>query len=374
MSRARPRQRTHSGSVTNVTEELLHWFEETGRDLPWRQNRTPYRVLVAEVMLQQTQVATVAPYFERWLERFPTLQALAEVPLDDVLKAWEGLGYYRRARLLHEAARVVRRDHSGELPRRYDELLELPGIGTYSAAAVASLAFGENVLAVDGNVKRVASRLFTLPQPTEKAVKEKLLPHLPRGQAGAFNEALMELGALLCTPRTPRCDVCPVSESCEAFRAGRVAEFPPPKPKKNVPHIKRYAIVRVEDEALWLRKRGEKEMLGGLWGFPLAEEAVEGERLESVTHAYTHFKITATPVLVSKPPEDGGFVLMKDLSKLALSRLDHKIYETLKAHLASLEALEVDAEQAEHPEVEEVEPHHHRHGEEQRWDETQSRS
>ncbi len=350
-------------------EALLHWFGETGRDLPWRRDRNPYRVLVAEVMLQQTQVTTVVPYFESWLGRFPTLQTLAAAPLDDVLKAWEGLGYYRRARFLHEAARAVGRDYGGELPRRYDELLNLPGLGTYTAAAVASLAFGEDVLAVDGNVKRVASRLFTLSQPTEKAVKAKLLPHLPKGRAGAFNEALMELGALVCTPRAPRCDACPVSGSCEAFRAGRVAEFPPVKPKKKPPHIQRYALVKMEDGRLWLRQRGENEMLGGLWGFPLSEEPVEGKRLGSVTHAYTHFKITATPVLVSSPLEDGAFVAVGHLPKLALSRLDHKIYETLKVHLASLETLEVDAEQAEHPEVEEVEHRHDRHGEEQRRDE-----
>ena len=318
-----------------MTEKLLDWFGKIGRDLPWRRERTPYRVLVAEIMLQQTRVATVAPYFEAWLERFPTLQALADAPLDDVLKVWEGLGYYRRARFLHEAARVVQRDYSGNLPNNYDELLTLPGIGTYSAAAVASLAFGEDVLAVDGNVRRVASRLFTLPQPTEKAVKETLLPHLPKGRAGAFNEALMELGALVCTPRTPRCAACPVSGSCEAFRAGRVAEFPPPKPKKKVPHIRRYALIKVDNGRLWLRQRGKDEMLGGLWGFPLLEEApeeaVEGERLEHVTHAYTHFNITATPVLVAKTPEDGAFVPIEDLSKLALSKVDHKILEVYLA-------------------------------------------
>ena len=322
-------------SVTDVKEKLLDWFGKIARDLPWRRNRTPYRVLIAEVMLQQTQVATVVPYFERWLGRFPTLQALADAPLDDVLKAWEGLGYYRRARFLHEAAKKVHRDYGGNLPKSYDELLTLPGIGTYSAAAVASLAFGEDVLAVDGNVKRVASRLFTLPQPTEKAVKEALLPHLPKGQAGAFNEALMELGALVCTPRTPRCDACPVSGHCKAFRTGRVAEFPPPKPKKKVPHVRRYALIKVDNGRLWLKQRGKDEMLGGLWGFPLleeaSEEAGEGERLEHVTHAYTHFKVTATPVLVAKTPEDGVFVPIEDLSKLALSKVDHKILEVYLA-------------------------------------------
>ena len=311
-----------------MTDGLLEWFYLNKRDLPWRRDKTPYRVWVSEVMLQQTQVATVIPYFERWMKRFPNVDALAEAPLDEVLKMWEGLGYYRRARLLHAGAQEVVRDYGGRLPENYDALLELPGIGTYTAAAISSLVFNEDVLAVDGNVKRVAARLFMISGVvTEKAAKKNLLPHLPRGRAGAFNEALMELGATVCTPKAPLCQSCPVSENCAAFRRGQVARFPEPKARKNVPHLERYALAYQRDDALYLRQRSESEMLGGLWGFPLTEDLPKGKRLKEVQHAYTHFKITVTPVLVEEEPEDAEPVSLASISGLALSKLDHKILE-----------------------------------------------
>ena len=315
--------------MTGFTEALLAWFTARQRPLPWRDLRTPYRVWVSETMLQQTQVATVVPYFERWLRRFPTLEALADAPLEDVLKMWEGLGYYRRARLLHAGAQRVMQ-YGGALPETYAELLKLPGIGPYTAAAIASLAFNEAVLAVDGNVKRVAARLFCLPEePTPRTVKEKLEPLLPPTQAGAFNEALMELGATVCTPRAPHCHACPVSGDCSAFRTGRVGEFPHPKARKQVPHYRRFALVYQQAGKLWLRRRPENEMLGGLWGFVLSDSAPQGRQLEPVQHAYTHFKVTATPVLVATPPETGTWVETSCLASLALSKLDYKILAKL---------------------------------------------
>ena len=319
--------------MTPFADDVLEWFATEKRRLPWRETRTPYRVWVSETMLQQTQVSTVIPYFERWLVRFPTLEALAAAPLSDVLKAWEGLGYYRRARLLHEGAKRVVKDYGGKLPETYDELLQLPGIGPYTAAAIVSLAFGKAVLAVDGNVKRVASRLFCLAGVvTPNAVKEKLEPYLPYTRAGAFNEALMELGATLCTPRTPQCAECPVSEYCSAFQTGRVAAFPEPKVRKKVPHYHRFALVCERGGALRLRKRSENEMLGGLWGFVLSDVAPEGEQLTPVQHAYTHFKITATPVLTAEPPESGSWVELNKVSSLALSTLDYKILAVFEAY------------------------------------------
>ncbi len=321
-----------------MTGTLLRWFYQHQRDLPWRRERTPYRVWVSEVMLQQTQVRTVIPFFERWLKRFPHVSALAEAPLDEVLKAWEGLGYYRRARLLHAGAQEVAKDYEGHLPERYEELLGLPGVGTYTAAAIASLAFGEDVLAVDGNVKRVAARLFALPGVVaEKEAKKTLLPHLPRGQAGAFNEALMELGATVCTPKSPLCSNCPISKDCLAFQRGDVSSFPEPKKKKKVPHVKRYALVYERGDSLCLRQRSQDEMLGGLWGFPLVDDAPTGERLEEVQHAYTHFKITVTPVLVEDEPEQSEAISPTSLPELALSKLDHKILDTLRERNAQLE-------------------------------------
>lgn len=282
-------------------------------------------------MLQQTQVATVIPYYQRWLEHFPTLRDLAQAPLDDVLKLWEGLGYYRRARLLHQAAQSVENHYRGTLPRTYAELRTLPGIGSYTAAAIASIAFGEAVLAVDGNVRRVAARLFMLPgQPDEATINVHLEPHLPADDPGAFNEALMELGATVCSPKAPACSLCPLSDRCAAYRADQVEAFPHAKARRNMPHLERYALVHDHRGALWLRQRAPEEMLGGLWGFPLAETSppeLAGKRLPKVRHAYTHFKITVTPVLVSSAPGDGRYVLVEDLDKLALSKLDHKILE-----------------------------------------------
>jgi A/G-specific adenine glycosylase len=313
-------------STSALTHSLLAWFRAERRILPWRETRTPYRVWVSETMLQQTQVATVVPYFERWMNNFPNLEALASAPQETVLKAWEGLGYYRRARLLHQGARVVVAEHDGVIPDTYTELLELPGIGPYTAAAIASLAFGERVLAVDGNVKRVASRLFCLPGVVQpRAVHAVLEPHLPEKEAGDFNEALMELGATVCTPRVPRCEACPIRDYCQAFQRNQVARFPEPVPRKKVPHHFRYALVAEKNGALWLRRRGESEMLGGLWGFVLSEAEPEGVKLEPVQHAYTHFKITATPVLVETPPLEGQWIARSDLGTLPLSRLDHKI-------------------------------------------------
>ena len=312
-----------------MTDALLKWFKEHQRVLPWRVERTPYRAWVSEIMLQQTQVATVIPYFERWMSRYPDIATLAATPLDDVLKSWEGLGYYRRARLLHQASQQVLHTHDGDLPRTYEALRELPGVGSYTAGAIASMVFGEDVLAVDGNIKRVAARLFAMPgEVTEKGVKEKLEPFLPTGRAGVFNEALMELGATVCTPRNPRCDLCPVRQFCEAFKQARVAEFPSPKPRRVVPHHHRYALINLQKGSLWLRQRDPDEMLGGLWGFPLTEASPEtGQALPTVQHLYTHLRVTATPVVVDNMPPDvpGEAIPIRLIPSLALSKLDHKI-------------------------------------------------
>ncbi|HEX7022826.1 MAG TPA: A/G-specific adenine glycosylase [Trueperaceae bacterium] len=312
-----------------MTSRLLSWFRASARDLPWRVRREPYRIWVSEVMLQQTRVAAVVPYFQRWMARFPDVARLAEASQDEVLKLWEGLGYYRRARMLHRAAQVVVGEHGGELPRTYRELLALPGIGPYTAAAVASLAFGEPVLAVDGNVRRVAARLFALPgKVTDAMVRERLGPHLPRFDAGAFNEALMELGATVCSPSSPNCRACPLAGNCLAFRSGRVGDFPQAAAKKELPHLERLALLQVCGDRLWLERRPDEGLLGGLWGFPLGEGEREDDiRLPEVHHAYTHFRITARPVVrnAAAPAGEGGFFEIREIGALALSRLDHKI-------------------------------------------------
>ena len=320
-----------TATLTRVTNELLEWFTRVKRALPWRRERNPYRVWLSEIMLQQTQVATVIPYFERWLARFPDIQTLAAAPVDDVLKLWEGLGYYRRARNFYKAAQFVVAERKSIFPDTYESWLELPGVGPYTAAAVASIVNGEGVVAVDGNVKRVAARVFGLVGVVdEREVRRLLTPHLPEHNPGDFNEALMELGATVCTPRNPRCELCPLAKMCVAFQEGRIAELPTPKPKRTRPHRERYAIIDIKNESLWLRQRTLEEMLPGLWGFVLTEGKPAGEALHAAEHVYTHFSTRVTPVLTPHGEHEGRFVAVEDLEQLALSTLDQKILGILR--------------------------------------------
>ncbi len=214
-----------------IRKRLLEWFEQGRRDLPWRKNKDPYRVWVSEVMLQQTQVKTVIPYFKRFIRRFPTIRALAKASLDEVLPLWSGLGYYRRARHLHEAAQRIVEQHNGRFPRSFQEAAALPGLGRYSAGAVLSIAYGLDLPVVDGNVMRVFSRLVAselAPRSSEgqNAFWELAERLLPKGRAGDFNQALMELGARICTPKSPRCLLCPLASDCTALRKGDPQRYP----------------------------------------------------------------------------------------------------------------------------------------------------
>jgi A/G-specific adenine glycosylase len=298
---------------------LLAWFATEARDLPWRRDRSPYRVWLAEVMLQQTQVDTVAPYYERFLVHFPTIRMLAKAPLEKVLKLWEGLGYYTRARNLHAAARQIVAQHSGQIPDTFEALLALPGVGRYTAGAIASIAFGRDVPAVDGNVRRVLARVFAIREDVSRSAVQRKLEALaadllPAGQAGTFNEALMELGAIVCTPRAPRCGHCPLRELCQAYTTGEQETLPVKRPRKQTPHYDVAAAVTLDQDGhVLVAQRNADDMLGGLWEFPggkredgetlpecLAREMREeldvevkvGELLTVVKHAYTHFRIT----------------------------------------------------------------------------------
>jgi A/G-specific adenine glycosylase len=324
-------------------KELLRWFKTNREDLPWRKEpRDPYAVWVSEVMLQQTQVGAVTPYFNRWMKAFPTLRALARAPQERVLKQWEGLGYYSRARNLHRAAQMVVEKHKGRLPETPEGLRALPGIGSYSAAAIASLAFGYPSLVYDGNVRRVAARAFAIGgQVMEDEVRIRLEPLLPKKTPGAFNEALMELGRRICKPKRPLCNECPIRESCRAFGMGEVESYPEAKKKAVVPDVRKAALVIISRGRIFLHRRPEVEMLGGLWGFPLTSlkqtAAIHGKRLAPVRHAYSHFRITATPVIFRDAafgvPPNGRFCTFSQIEKLPLSTLDHKILEAVHASL-----------------------------------------
>jgi A/G-specific adenine glycosylase len=254
--------------MAEARSALLAHYDREARDLPWRRDDDPYRVLVSEIMLQQTRVETVLGYYDRWLDRFPTLDALADADEEEVLKAWEGLGYYRRARNLHRAAQVVREERAGEFPTGVADLRALPGVGEYTAGAVASIAFGEAVPAVDGNVRRVLARMYDVPSPTARWLRETAAAWVDERRPGDWNQALMELGATICTPRGPRCDRCPVARWCRALEAGTVADRPAPPKKRVVPTARIVLAVVHDGDRVLLERRPDDGLLGGLWAFP----------------------------------------------------------------------------------------------------------
>jgi len=301
---------------------LLRWFAANRRPMPWRDHPTPYRVWVSEVMLQQTQVATVIPYFNRFLRRFPSVAALARAREADVLKAWEGLGYYSRARNLQKAARKVACERGGRLPADVAELQALPGLGDYSAAAIASIAFGIPAPAVDGNVARVLARLWAVRADARnpvarRAFAERLRPFIPASAAGDFTQAMMELGALVCRPRDPRCGDCPLAEDCLARRRGLTGSLPSRRPLRKIPLLTQTAIIVRRGPRLAMIRRAESGLLHGFWELPTAirrrcerpetaavraaAEAGLVVRAEKVLgradHAFSHFRLRLTPVL-----------------------------------------------------------------------------
>ena len=259
-----------------IAAPLLRWFHSEKRALPWREEPTPYRVWVSEIMLQQTRVEAVKPYFERFVAALPDVRALARADEDTLMKLWEGLGYYSRARHLQSAARLICSDHGGKIPARFDDLLTLPGIGRYTAGAVASIAFGERHPAVDGNVLRVIMRLLACPadilkESTKRAVEEALIARLPEN-AGDFNQALMELGALVCLPRgAARCPSCPLERLCLAKEANLQAELPQKTPPKRRRTEKLTIFLLSKNGKIALKKRPSHGLLAGLWGFPAME-------------------------------------------------------------------------------------------------------
>lgn len=260
-----------------IRKKLLRWYDGAARDLPWRRTRDPYAIWVSEVMLQQTRVETVIPYYERFLERFPTAGALAEADEDSVLSHWSGLGYYRRARLLHAGVREVVARYGGEVPEDADARRALPGVGRYTAGAIGSIAFDKEEPIVDGNVSRVLARLFRIDTPIgASATTKRLWDHaaalIPGERPGAFNQALMELGATLCTPKRPRCESCPVASECESHAHGETDKLPVPAARREPAALDLVAVVatrgRGSARKVWL-VRSEQSLFGGLWGLPM---------------------------------------------------------------------------------------------------------
>ena len=263
-------------SIIPDTEKLLNWYDNNGRDLPWRYKNgkkpDPYVVWLSEIMLQQTTVAVVKDYFKRFIIRWPTLFDLSKANLDDVLNEWSGLGYYARARNLHKSAKIISKEHLGKFPEHKKELILLPGIGDYTAAAILSIAFNKRAAAVDGNVERVISRIFAItePLPSSKSyIREKAIEITPMKRYGDYAQAIMDLGSTICLPRNPMCNECPWEEACQARKAGIQQNLPVKKPKKTKPHRKGICFwIARNDGYVLMRKRQEKGLLGGMMEIP----------------------------------------------------------------------------------------------------------
>ena len=303
-----------------LVDQLTLWFRETKRDLPWRQTYDPYHVWISEIMLQQTQMERGVSYFLRWIERFPTVEDVACAAEDDILSYWEGLGYYARARNLHKAAKEVTERFTGKVPSDYKTLLTLPGIGPYTAAAVASIAGNNDVAVVDANVNRIFARIFNIDEPIKNKgpqLKIHQIAHalLPKGKARIFNQALMDFGGLVCTPKSPCCDACVVQRLCVSYKLGVVAIRPVLKPPKKSVLMLRHVAIIMKDGMIFMQKRQSSAVWGGLWDFPGGEAIVESiekteidfisevrkntglaiteeKLLVEVYHQYTHHKVT----------------------------------------------------------------------------------
>jgi A/G-specific adenine glycosylase len=359
------------GDLEELAPRLLAWWDAGHADLPWRDSRDPYAIWIAEVMLQQTQITTVIPYYERWLARFPTVATLAAASLDEVLKMWEGLGYYSRARNLHAAAQQIVAEHVGRLPESAAALRALPGIGPYTAGAVASIAFDEPVPVLDGNVIRVLSRLVDLEADvTETATKKELwrlaASLVPDGRPGDYNQALMELGQRICVPAAPACHRCPLADLCLARARGTQLERPVRPPRRNTPHYDVVAgVIYRDDGAFLIARRPPQGLLGGLWEFPggkqeegeslpaalrreireeLAIDIAVGRPLGAIKHAYTHFRITLHAFqarhIAGEPQHLGvdghAWVTLDDLDAYAFAVTDRKIIDILRNGSAQL--------------------------------------
>ncbi len=358
---------------------LLDWFQTYQREMPWRNTRNPYYIWVSEVMLQQTQVKKVMAYYQKFIDRLPTVQQLAEAELQTVLKLWEGLGYYTRARNLHKAAKIIVAELDGKIPNDYTAFRKLPGVGDYSAAAVQSIAFNAPYAAVDGNVKRVLARLFYMKTPINEAsatkrFQEKADALLAQEAPGTFNQAMMELGATVCRPQSPTCIVCPVHSCCQAFQTARQDEVPVRRKAKPIPeyHLAVGVIHKIAVSEGGLAESSEEPqgeilitqrpldgLLGGLWEFPggrltegeTAEEACHRHIAETVNlavenltyltrvrHAFTHFKIVVDVFqcdyqageVALNGPIDAKWIRLEELEQYPFPRAHHKFMPMLK--------------------------------------------
>ncbi|WP_434358499.1 A/G-specific adenine glycosylase [Parasalinivibrio latis] len=347
----------------SFSDAILEWYEQYGRKtLPWQQAKTPYKVWLSEIMLQQTQVATVIPYFERFMERFPSVSDLAAADLDEVLHLWTGLGYYARARNLHKAAKQVVELHGGNFPTDIDEVMALPGVGRSTAGAVLSLSLGQPHPILDGNVKRTLARCYAVEgwpgqKPVENRLWELAESLTPEQDVEKYNQAMMDMGAMICTRSKPKCELCPVKNRCEALALGRQADFPGKKPKKILPEKQANFLILQYGSEVWLEQRPPVGLWGGLWclpesadgeleqtvskRFPDAEICNNPEQLTAFRHTFSHFHLDIVPFrvkLAARPHAvmEGGQGLWYNLNQPAtvgLAAPVQKLLDTLAYEL-----------------------------------------
>jgi A/G-specific adenine glycosylase len=347
-----------------LRKQLIKWYQANQRDLPWRRSDNPYHIWVSEVMLQQTQVKTVLNYYRRFLKKFPNINRLAAADLEAVLKVWEGMGYYARARNLHRAAKAVVEHHAGRIPHQWDTFRNLPGVGDYIAAAVLSIAFNQAHAVVDGNVKRVLARLHKIQAPVNRTdahrqFKEAADKLLDSRQPGIFNQAMMELGALICRPRNPLCDACPLVRHCRAYQSRQTADFPQRQKTRATPQHHIAVGVVFKNDRVLITRRQTDGLLGGLWEFPggkirdseTAQDACIREikeevnlevrvdrHLATVKHAYTHFKIVMEVFCCRyqsgrvklKGPDAHRWIRFSEFKNYPFPRANHKFMPLLK--------------------------------------------
>ena len=347
----------------NFQEKLLQWFRKNARPLPWRKHYRPYEVWISEIMLQQTQMETVLPYFNRWMKAFPTIESLARADEKKVLKLWEGLGYYSRARNLHESAKLVVKKYNGVLPQEYDAILSLKGIGRYTAGAIASIAFNQEKPIVDGNILRVLSRVYAIKKPIDveknKEIFWKLEEQLiPKGQARYFNQALMELGALACHTENPLCRSCPIAGSCVAFKQNKAESYPVRKNRKKMVKVEASAVVLSKDGKYLIQKRPLGKIMGGLWEFPewklahgvklpigkIKEKTIGLARKEfnldltdlkhlgPIKRNYTHHNETLHVYSINLLDSENGFKTKRAWPHAWISKREFQIYPFSSAH------------------------------------------
>src|SRR5690625_3963083 len=345
--------------IDQFQHDLIKWYNEIKRDLPWRENKDPYRIWVSEIMLQQTQVDTVIPYFTQFMERYPTIFHLAEADEQDVLKAWEGLGYYSRARNLHTAVKEVVEKYDGQVPEHKDELKTLKGIGPYTLGAIMSIAFDKPEPAIDGNVMRVISRILLIEEDITKSKTKRLFDDVLREliskkDPSSFNQGLMELGALICHPKKPKCHECPLKNYCQAYELNRQEELPVKTKAKKQKQTSYYSLILKDAQnRFFIQKRPEDGLLANLWEFPLVmpsemtkEDIINWLYLEygrkvkivkegrRVRHIFSHVIWEIDPIIChvdqSDPTNDGKFVTLKEMAKYPMPNVMLKIKEQLK--------------------------------------------